>query len=257
MTEDGARLSFEMQSRHVGSVIRVARWGWFGQPVLLFPTAGGDAEECERMKMLLVLRPLIQAGRIKVYSCDSVGGRALSAKDRTTASFAAAQCAFDRFIADELVPWIRHDCETPDIELISAGASIGAFNAVAAACRHPDLFKIAIGLSGTYDLTKWLDPPYPLDFYFSSPTHFIPRLAEGRQLELLQKRLILLATGEGPWEDPSESWRLADILGKRGIPNRVDAWGKDYDHDWPTWREMLPRYLDRLTSDTPLAPVKP
>jgi len=28
--------------------IQVVRWGFAGVPVLLFPTAGGDAEECER-----------------------------------------------------------------------------------------------------------------------------------------------------------------------------------------------------------------
>jgi esterase/lipase superfamily enzyme len=27
------------------------------------------------------------------------------------------------------------------------------------------------------------------------------------------------------------------------VPNRVDLWGPDHDHDWPTWREMLPKYL--------------
>lgn len=84
------------------------------------------------------------------------------------------------------------------------------------------------------------------DFYFSSPLHFLPRL-EGPQLELLRTRLILLPSGEGPYEDIGESWRLATVLGAKGIPNRVDSWGKEYRHDWVTWREMLPQYLDRYT----------
>ena len=29
--------------------------------------------------------------------------------------------------------------------------------------------------------------------------------------------------------------------------NRVEQWGPEWDHDWPTWRHMLPLYLDRLT----------
>jgi esterase/lipase superfamily enzyme len=56
-----------------------------------------------------------------------------------------------------------------------------------------------------------------------------------------------MAFGQGRWEDPGESWRLAGVLGDKGVPNRVDAWGPEYDHDWPTWREMLPKYLDELT----------
>ena len=39
---------------------------------------------------------------------------------------------------------------------------------------------------------------------------------------------------------------LAKVLGDKGIPNRVDDWGPAYEHDWPTWWEMLPLYLDDL-----------
>ena len=39
---------------------------------------------------------------------------------------------------------------------------------------------------------------------------------------------------------------MADLLGGGGVPNRVDFWGHDYDHDWPTWRQMLPVYLNEL-----------
>ena len=39
---------------------------------------------------------------------------------------------------------------------------------------------------------------------------------------------------------------IADVLGAKGIPNRVDPWGREWDHDWPSWRAMLPRYLDEL-----------
>ena len=43
--------------------ITLARWGHCGQPVLLFPTAGGDAEEAERMELIGAIWPLIEAGR--------------------------------------------------------------------------------------------------------------------------------------------------------------------------------------------------
>ncbi len=36
-------------SGRVASDVTVARWGHFGRPVIVFPTAGGDAEEIERM----------------------------------------------------------------------------------------------------------------------------------------------------------------------------------------------------------------
>ena len=55
--------------------------------------------------------------------------------------------------------------------------------------------------------------------------------------------MIVMPSGEGDYEDIGESWRMANILGDKGIPNRVDSWGAEYQHDWETWREMLPQYL--------------
>ena len=121
-----------------------------------------------------------------------------------------------------------------------------AFNAVASICRHPDAFKLAIAMSGTFDLSKYLDGKMNQDFYFSSPVHYLPGLDEGPQLAQLRKRFVLIPTGEGDYEDPAESWRIANVLGAKSVPNRVDLWGRDYHHNWVTWRAMLPKYLDEL-----------
>jgi esterase/lipase superfamily enzyme len=39
---------------------------------------------------------------------------------------------------------------------------------------------------------------------------------------------------------------MADTLGPKGIPNRVDDWGPAVDLDWPAWLAMLPQYLADL-----------
>ena len=99
-------------------------------------------------------------------------------------------------------------------------------------------------MSGTYDLSKYLQGRWNQDFYFSSPLHYLPGLADDHpQLRQLRQRSAVIPTGEGDYEDPEESWRLARVLGARGVPNRVDLWGPQYRHDWNTWREMLPKYL--------------
>ena len=154
--------------------------------------------------------------------------------------------AFDSFLYHEVVPAIRMDCRTPGIEIISAGASIGAFNALAVLARHPDVFSAAVCMSGSYDLDRLMKIEVTHDFYFSSPLHFLPNLGEGAQLSALRRRFVILTHGQGRWEDPEQSWRMAGVLGAKGIPNRVDPWGREYDHDWTTWRAMLPHYLDKL-----------
>jgi esterase/lipase superfamily enzyme len=237
-------------SPNVEREVQLVRWGTYGVPVLLFPTAGGDAEEVERFHLIGVLMPLIESGRIKVYSTDSIAGQAWISRQHSAEYCSLLQNRFDKLVIDEIVPRIREDCQSPDIEIITAGASIGAFNAVASICRHPDVFRLAIAMSGTYDLSKYLEGRFIQDFYFASPLHFLPGL-EGPVLEQLRKRLILLPSGEGDFEDIGESWRMGNALGAKRIPNRVDPWGTEWRHDWVTWREMLPKYLSEFADWKP------
>ena len=241
------KLATGWHSERLGERVGVARWGTYGTPVLLFPTAGGDAEEIERMHVIGSLKDLIDGGRIKVYSCDSIAGRTWLEQAHGQRHRAWIQNQFHEFVARELVPAIRADCNSPDIEVITAGASIGAFNAVAVTCRYPELFRAALGLSGTYDLTRFLDNgDMPGDFYHSSPLHFLPGL-RGAQLDRLRTRQIVLVSGQGRAENLGESWKMANVLGDAGVPNRVVPWGEEWHHDWPTWRKMFPLYLDELT----------
>jgi esterase/lipase superfamily enzyme len=235
----------QWHSARIEQSLRLARWGEFGTPVLIFPTAGGDAEEIERMGLIDALGGLLAAGRIKVYSVDSIAGRSwLEQHDPRHSMW--LQNAFDSAIYHEVVPAIRTDCASDSIEVVVSGASIGAFNAVASLCRHPDAFRVAICMSGTFDLTGWLHGNWSDDFYFSSPIHWLPNHPEDERLARLRSRFVVLASGQGSWEDPSESWKMSSILGSRGVPNRVDLWSHSHDHDWPTWQEMLPLYLDDL-----------
>ena len=233
---------FRWHSPHVEQEIQLVRWGHIGTPVLLFPTAGGDAEEVERFHLIGALKPLLDSGRIKVYSTDSIAGKAWISKQHSAEFCSHLQNMFDALIYREIVPAIQNDCNSPGIEIIATGASIGAFNAVASICRHPDVFRMAIAMSGTYDLSKYLEGKFVQDFYFASPLHFLPGL-EGPMLEKLRQRLILMPSGEGDYEDIGESWRMAAALGAKRIPNRVDPWGPEWHHNWVTWREMLPKYL--------------
>lgn len=234
-------------SHRLHTDVDIARFGHFGQPLLLFPTAGGDFEECERFLMIRALQPLLDAGRLKIYSCDSVAGRAWLNPALSGAERSRIQNAFDAFIVHEFVPAIRQDCNSPDIEIWTSGASLGAFNALAALTRHPDIFSKAICMSGTYDMEKKLQGhPVTQDFYFSSPLHFLPNLTDGPILDRLRERFLLILCALGRWEDPEESRRVSHVLTAKAVPHRLEFWGSEWDHDWPTWRKQLPFYLDKM-----------
>ncbi len=233
-------------SDRVQQEITVARWGTFGRPVLVFPSAGGDAEEIERFGLVGACGPLLAEGRVKLYSVDSVAGRAMIAKTSPVAHRLWQLNQFHECVRWEVVPAIHADLGGRAMDVITTGASIGAFNSVAVLCRYPDVFGAAIGMSGSYRIERFYDEAWSQDLYYSAPLQFLPGL-EGPQLDRLRQRRVILASGEGEWEDIGSSWQMAAVLGDKGIPNRVDNWGPQWAHQWPTWREMLPQYLRELT----------
>jgi esterase/lipase superfamily enzyme len=233
-------------SSRVQQEISVVRWGSFGRPVLVFPSAGGDAEEIERCGLVGACGQLLAEGRIKLYSVDSVAGQAMIAKRDPVERRMWLLSQFQECVRWEVLPAIHTDLGGQDIEVIAAGPSIGAFNAVAVLCRFPDVFCAAVGMSGSYRIERFYGGAWSEDLYFSAPLQFVPGL-EGPQLDRLRTRRVVLASGDGRWEDVGESWRMAEVLGAKGVPNRVDNWGQEWEHDWPTWHRMLPHYLAELT----------
>jgi esterase/lipase superfamily enzyme len=222
--------------------ITMLRWGSYGTPVLVFPTAGGDADEPERCGLVGSCERLLAEGRVKLYAVDSVAGQAMMAKAGSLEDRMRLLSQFHECVRYEVVPAIHADLGDQALDVVAAGPSIGAFNAVAVLCRYPDVFSAAIGMSGTYRIERFYDDAWTRDLYFSSPLQFLPGL-EGPPLDRLRRRQVVLACGEGDWEDVGESWRMASALTAKGIRNRVDNWGPQWAHDWPTWRQMLPQYL--------------
>ena len=207
------------------ATLRVARWGHYGTPLLLLPSAGGDCEEVERFGLIQVLQSLIEAGRLKVFSLDGLAAHPWLQAKATPDECTRAQRAWEAVVSEEVLPLIRKDCRT-DIEIFVAGPGFGACSALGLACRYPDAFRGAIAMS----------------LPFSMPVQW----PEGRQLTQLRQRFIEIATGEGSFEKPVHSRVMAQALSSRGVPNHLDLWGRKYAHGWATWREMLQKHVPSL-----------
>jgi esterase/lipase superfamily enzyme len=220
----------------------MARWGYFGSPVLIYPTAGGDFEEIERFHLLSALSGLVDGGRIKVYSVDGIAVRAWLSGTQPPEACARLQDAYDTFVYEEVLQRIRVDCRDPRIEPVLVGASLGAFFAIGAICRHPEVFRLAFGLSGVYDLAAALGGVSGPRVGAYSPVEDLSNLTASR-LGQLRQRKIFLGSGQGDYETPAESQRLADAATSRAVPCSFSLWGPDRDHTWSTWCAMLPGML--------------
>ncbi|HEV7714893.1 MAG TPA: alpha/beta hydrolase-fold protein [Steroidobacteraceae bacterium] len=205
------------------STVRVSRWGYYGTPVLLMPSAGGDFEEVERFGLIAAIQGIVASGRVKVFSVDGIAAHSWIQAKASPDESARAQRAWETLIYEEVVPHIRRDCHSESIEIYTAGFAYGACSAIGLLCHYPDVFRGAIAMSMS----------------FGMPVYW----PEGRQLTQLRQRYVQLACGEGSFERPVYSRELAQALTSRGVPHHLDLWGRKYAHGWAAWREMLPKYV--------------
>lgn len=223
--------------------MEIVAYGSYGFALLMFPSAAADYLEYERFHLIDSLRPFIDEGIIKVYSINSINSESWLNSSMKPADKAIRHQQYNGYITEEVVPFIFNDCNGP-VPIITCGVSLGAYHAANTLFRRPDLFEGTIAMSGTYNLKTYTGSYWDDNCFFNSPVHYLPGLNDATFLPMLQaKRHVYFMTGQGPYEDPQSSVEIGRILGQKGIPNYVDIWGKEYRHDWPTWREMLPHAL--------------
>jgi esterase/lipase superfamily enzyme len=231
----------------LGLPMPIVNYGHAGHPLLLFPTAAADFLENERFFLVKAVEPAIFAGRIRLFSIDSINRLAWMDRNLPVPEQARRQNLYARYIEEEVVPYIRHITGNPEARTAVAGASFGAFHAANTMFRRPDLFAGLIAMSGFYDLAPDYLHGYSDDHvFYNNPAWYLPGLG-GRYLELLQHTCrIVIVSGQGAYEAPQCSRQLSDILASKGIPHQLDLWGHDVDHDWPWWRQMLPHHLPTI-----------
>ncbi|MGO9829135.1 MAG: esterase family protein [Myxococcaceae bacterium] len=235
---------FGWHSPRLGLDMPIVRYGHFGRALLLLPTASGDFLEAERMWLIKSIEPLLLAGRVTVFSIDSINRHAWMNEQMGVAEAARRQALYSGYIEEEVVPHIRRVLQNPSARIGATGASFGAFYAANAVLRRPDLFDTLIAMSGFYDLGPGYLHGYGDDnVYFNNPTSYLPGLSDPRALELLRNANLYIVSGRGAYEVPDASVRFSQALSSKGIPHQLDLWGHDVNHDWPWWRRMLPYAL--------------
>lgn len=222
----------------------VAVYGHYGMAVLLVPTAAADYLEYERFKMIDALAPLIDGGKIKVFSVNSINLESWMNKEMQGEHKAIRHNDFNAYIYNEVIPFIKNNTSwnTP---VIISGASFGALHSMNLFLKRPDLINGVIAMSGVYNLMEYTNGFYDEQVYYNSPAHYMPNLTEHGILEQIRSsNRIHILTGSGPYEAPDAAKEFASILYNKGINYELSVWGEEWKHDWPTWLAMLPLFLD-------------
>lgn len=229
----------------------VVRHGHYGRPVLVFPSEAGRAEDFAEHGMLGAVDDLVEQGRVTLFCVDSADRSTWSDSAAPTEERARRQHDYTRWLEESVLPWM-HDELGGRQEIITLGTSMGAYHAVHFALTHCDIAPLAIGLSGSYDVTDWHGwGDRGEATYFANPTDYVAGM-HGEHLDWVRSRIgILLVVGQGPFEThptralPS-SKEFANLLADKGIAHQLDIWGDDVAHDWPWWQRQLAHHLPRF-----------
>jgi esterase/lipase superfamily enzyme len=231
-----------------GALIAYGHWG---RPVLAFPAEQGRAEDFENNGMIGALADLLDGGRLKLYCVDSADGWSWSDNAVPTEERARRHGDYERWIGDEVAPWIHGDCGEQG-EIATVGVSLGAYHAANFALKRADLFPLAICLSGNYDPTTWNAwGEHGEATYLANPMAYLEH-AGGDHLDWLRSRVsLLLVVGQGAFEvSPTQALpsthAFAELLSRKGIRHELDVWGYDVPHDWPSWQAQLRHHLPRF-----------
>ncbi|MFN4315132.1 MAG: esterase family protein [Chitinophagaceae bacterium] len=221
----------------------IATYGDYGFALLLIPTAAADYLEYERFQLIDSLAPFVNAGKVKVYSIDSINNESWMNPQVEPFHRSARHQQWNEYVFNEVIPFIRNTSSW-DTPIITCGASFGALHSMNLFLKRPGLINGVIAMSGVYNLMEYTKGHYDDNVYFNSPAHYLPNLSDHDILEQIRRsRHIHIMSGSGSYEDPGASGRFAKQLYDKGIWYELDIWGNEWTHDWPTWRAMLPHYL--------------
>ena len=235
---------FGWRSPRLGIDMPIVRYGHWGKPLILFPTAGSDLFDAERFLLVHSVQKHIEAGKITVFSINTVNTMSWMDEKVSPRESARRQQLYAGYVEEEVMPHVRRVGENDSARAIVAGASFGGFHATNEFFRRPDLFDTLVAMSGFFDLSSFADGYSDDNLYFNNPSWFVPRM-NGATLELIRNHSqIHILSGQGAYEKPEASRRFSQLLWDKGIWHNLDLWGHDVKHDWPTWRSMLDHYVD-------------
>jgi esterase/lipase superfamily enzyme len=216
--------------------------GHAGAPVIVFPSSWGRFSEWKDYLMIDTLADKIDAGHIQFFGIDSLCAESWYNDQINPRERVRRHNVWESYVLDEVLPFIRST--NPNPFLITAGVSFGAYLAVNFAFKHPEVVGKTVGISGSYRIRRLLDGYYDEDAYFNCPVSYMAEMNDERVLDLIRRMEIFLVTSDMDIGICRErTYDMSRVLTDRGIMHKIDDWGGNLVHDWPTWRKMIREYL--------------
>ena len=243
---------FKMYSPTLEREMEMKAYGHGGRPVLFIPCQNGRFFDFENFHMTDVWRPWIDAGRVMVFSVDTLDQETWSNFDSDAGWRAWRHEQWMQYLFNEAVPFIRETVNARSGSsgrpgVIAFGCSLGATHAANLFFRRPDLFDGLLALSGIYTASYGFGPYMDEKVYLNSPVDYLAGMSPDHPyIREYNRHRGIIVVGQGPWEIPETTFRLRDICQQKGIHVWVDVWGHDSAHDWDWWYKQVAYHVPHL-----------
>lgn len=233
-------------SNHLGHDMHFKVYGHYGQPILVFPAQDGRFHDYEGFKMIEACKDFINGGRVKFICIDSVDWQTWTNKGAHPADRARRHGDYEKYVMNEVVPWVQNN--TGISTMWTTGCSMGALHATNFFLKRPDVFDGLIALSGLYSMQSFIGEYGDDNTFYNSPLQYLPNLSDPWYLEHYRRAKIVFAVGQGNWEVEAiaDTQAMQQLLSSKGVPAWFDYWGYDVPHDWTSWRDMMPYFLEKI-----------
>ncbi|NLI79179.1 MAG: esterase family protein [Candidatus Riflebacteria bacterium] len=239
------RTYLSIPSKAVGRPLEMLVFGHRGKPLLVFPSSSGRFFDFENFAMIETIGPFIHDGKVQVYCVDGLDHESWFANAHP-ADKARRANDYDWAITHDVVPFIIEDGH-PGAGIAVTGVSFGAYHSANFFLRHPDLFDIALCMSGNYSISFAVGDFRNDDVFYNDPLMYLPGLQDPWYLDNLRRDLLIMCAGQGPWEEwNGEAAAVSAHLNAKNVPHLFDLWGPDVAHDWPWWKRMIVHFLGKL-----------
>lgn len=228
------------RSPSLGKDMEMEVFGTSGTPVIGLPTRGAKSGQWEKFGMIDEISYQIKNGFNQLFCLSSVDGESLLNQKASPDRRLVRQQQYEAYIVEEVVPFIQ---EQNNIDfIIIAGIDMGGYHAVNTALKYPNLFGKAIGISGIYDITTFLDDYYSDEVYYSNPMDFVPNINRQSLLEKVRDIDFRLVSYDLD-ERKEDALRMSNVMRMKFIEHELDIWGADDQDEWDLWPKMLKTHI--------------
>lgn len=243
---------FKQYSPALGRDMEVKVYGHAGRPVLFIPCQNGRFFDFENFHMTDAWAPFIDAGQVMVFSIDTIDAETWSDGNGDAYWRIRRYEQWIHFIVDELAPFMRDMVNARNgwdgyPGIIAFGCSLGATHAANLYFRFPGVFDGLLALSGIYTASYGFGSYMDEVVYRNSPVDYLAGMpSDHPYIAEYNKHRGIICVGQGAWEVPETTRRMAEICQEKGIHLWLDFWGYDCAHDWDWWYKQVAYFVPKL-----------